>query len=89
MAEKFSRPGHAERLEREHSFQRQDIQLYNDKCGPPPLAPASTPASCPEGSGTKDAATKAAAATAGLGALYWIVSEGSRLFPPRNLFPLP
>lgn len=27
-------------------------------------------------------------ATAGT-ALYWIISEGTRLFPPRNLIPVP
>jgi len=34
-------------------------------------------------------ATKAAGAVSAGVLLYWIISEGSRLFPPRNLIPIP
>jgi RHS repeat-associated protein len=34
-------------------------------------------------------AGQAAGAASGAALLYWIISEGSRLFPPRNLIPVP
>lgn len=34
-------------------------------------------------------AGQAAGALSGAALLYWIISEGSRLFPPRNLVPIP
>jgi RHS repeat-associated protein len=62
---------------------RRDLEdKYDDDCGPPP-----PPLMCPA---TADNAKKAAGTAAALTALYWVVSEGSRiLFPPRNLVPVP
>jgi RHS repeat-associated protein len=61
---------------------RRDLQdKYDDDCGPPP-----PPLVCP---GTASNAKKAAGTAAALTALYWVISEGSRLFPPRNLVPVP
>jgi uncharacterized protein RhaS with RHS repeats len=87
LPDKFSRSGHADRLDREIGFRKRDIDLYNDKCGPPPPP---EPKNCPDkDKENSEAAQKAAKTAAGLGALYWIVSEGSRLFLPRNLIPVP
>jgi RHS repeat-associated protein len=36
-----------------------------------------------------DKAVKAATAASVAVIIYWIISEGSRLFPPRNLIPVP
>ena len=59
-----------------------DLQgKYDDECGPPP-----PPKTCPA---EDNQTTKAAETAAALTALYWIISEGSRLFPPRNLIPVP
>jgi len=61
---------------------RRDLQdKYDDDCGPPP-----PPVKCPE---TVSNVKKAAGTAAVLTALYWVISEGSRLFPPRNLVPVP
>lgn len=54
---------------------------YDDECGPPP-----PPLSCKvDEKGARNAGT----ATAIGAALYWVISEGTRLFPPRNLVPVP
>jgi RHS repeat-associated protein len=84
---KFSRLGHAERLGREIEFRKNDIQNYNDKCGPPP--PPVPAEICFPDTDTRSVAKDATKAAAGAGILYWIISEGSRLFPPRNLIPIP
>ena len=39
LPERFSRSGHAERLQREIDFRERDIKRYDDKCGPPPPPP--------------------------------------------------
>jgi RHS repeat-associated protein len=85
---KMSRIGHAERLEQEIGFRQNDIQLYNDKCGPPP-PPTIPPEPCPLDPEKVHTGKNAAKAVAGAGALYWIISEGSRIFLPRNLIPVP
>jgi hypothetical protein len=52
------------------------------QASPVPESPA---ASDKIAASTGKAATAAAIGTA----IYWIISEGSRLFPPRNLIPIP
>jgi hypothetical protein len=49
-----------------------------------------TPVPFPEPAARVTVDPKAAANTIGVGVIiYWIISEGSRLFPPRNLIPVP
>jgi hypothetical protein len=74
--------GHEEIIRDLKDSTQDDEKLYDDKCGD-------------GGTGTApvtntEAMKKAAGATAGLGATYWIISEGLRIvFPPRNLVPIP
>jgi RHS repeat-associated protein len=49
--------------------------------------PEPTPAPAPDPS--DDNTGNAAKSISALTILYWILSEGSRLFPPRNLVPVP
>jgi len=50
----------------------------------PPSPPVPVPVPVPA-----DTAVKAGTAVSAGVILYWIISEGSRLFPPRNLIPIP
>ncbi|WP_255754195.1 hypothetical protein [Massilia sp. erpn] len=74
--------GHEEIIRDLKDSTQDDERLYADKCGGDGTATA------PVTDG--DAAKKAAAATVGLGATYWIISESLRIiFPPRNLISIP
>lgn len=79
---RMSVQGHEEIIRDLKDSTQDDEKLYDDKCGG-------------GGTGTApvtnaEAAKKAAGTAAGLGATYWIISEGLRIvFPPRNLIPIP
>ena len=66
------------------------IAIYAAKCLRKKPGPSQPGASCPalDDSALK-AASNAAAAAAAAVILYWVISEGTRLFPPRNLLPIP
>jgi hypothetical protein len=82
--------GHEDLIQDLKDTTADDEALYAQKCGGGSGgSPALT--SVPQSSEPSASdAGKAAAAVGGLGAMYWIVSEGLRIvFPPRNLVPIP
>jgi hypothetical protein len=60
-------------------------------CKPPPPPPPPPPDPVPQGPspGTCETVKKTCFWTIAGGVLYWVCSEGSRLFPPRNFVPIP
>ena len=78
---KDSVQGHRELLDKYRKDLKNAEEEYDNRCaggddGPSATAPSITP----------EDATKAAALGS---AAYWIISEGSRVFFPRNLLPIP
>jgi hypothetical protein len=55
----------------------------------PKSCPVPEPAPNPAPDPTDDDKGNTAKSISALAILYWILSEGSRLFPPRNLIPVP
>jgi len=60
-------------------------RCWNERRSKQPCPQNKHPTEKPNTDGLKKAATWAAVGTV----LYWVISEGSRLFPPRNLIPVP
>jgi RHS repeat-associated protein len=78
-----TRRGHRTLINKGDQNLRRLQDKFDDDCGPPP-----PPLDCPSENSQK--AANVAKTGMALTALYWIISEGSRvLFPPRNLVPVP
>ena len=66
------------------------IAIFLAKCKPPACEPVPSPSPVPVPTQVyKEAAKDSVKAMSIFTILYWVVSEGSRLFPPRNLIPIP
>lgn len=80
---RMSVQGHEDLIRDLKDSTQDDEKLYADKCG----GDGGT-ATAPVTDG--DSLKNAAEVAAGMGATYWIISEGLRvLFPPRNFIPIP
>jgi len=84
----MSRGGHIDLLNK-HSVAAQKLrERYAKECEDDEPPGGSCPAPAPVAAPNNDNAKNGAAAAATLVIIYWVVSEGSRLFPPRNLVPV-
>jgi RHS repeat-associated protein len=81
----LSRRGHQMLINMDKALLAARLAEYAWRCkDKPPSPPVPVPVPVPA-----DTAVKAGTAVSVGVILYWIISEGSRLFPPRNLIPVP